>query len=264
MPDTTFELAANLHLREEGSDFVDANGVRDLVARSIPNAKVDFQRGRLHVEERIERLRRLGTPEIIYRGDTASLDRTICVDIPIKGSHSRLIGFTSGFSYYDGCISFECQPFDVSALMLGSLEFARSLSLDLTLTSQDDLEVGLLVTPNELNASEMISYKFADLARVSRSPPLGNDWQGMLQVACENWLSTHPEARTATRWTEAIGNGESLFSCLKTRIDSLGDVKQVSRVVFDRPFWHHCLVINFHGWTGLLNLSGHPDQLFDV
>lgn len=115
-----------------------------------------------------------------------------------------------------------------------------------------------------IEAPTIVAWKFADLACVTEVVPLQSNWREILWTACDTWLSSHPDSKTAARWQTALGQAGALFSSLEQRIDSLGTIHRAEKVVFDREFWHHCLLLDFDGWTGLINLSGHPGPLLEI
>lgn len=264
MPDPDFHLTADLYLPEEESPSLDVHEVVTLLEQRLPGVAIDFERGRQRVLANIDRLKSLGTPEILYRGEYQLLDRTIHVEIPIPDRAEKLSGFTWGFSYYDGCLSLECTPFDIDALKAGALYVAQALELRLSLVSADDLDIGILYKPGHLSPAELIAASYADLAGIADIRTVTDDWQSRLESACVTWLNNHPAEQTAARWRAVVSDGHSLGRSLINRLTSMGTVREASIIDFDREFWHSCLVLSYDDWSGLVNLSGHPTQLLDV
>lgn len=263
MPDPDFQLSADFYFPVEGTPSLDVQEVVKLIERSLPAAVIDFERGRQHIQANIDRLKSLGTPEIIYRGEYQLLDRTIYVEIPVPDRTEKLVGFTWGFSYLDGCLSLECTPFDMEALKTGALFVARSLELDLSLESPDNLEIGILFKPGQLTPSDLIEKQFSDLVSVSRVRPVTDDWQSRIESACVTWLNEHPAEQTVERWRSVVTDGHSLAHSLINRLTSMGPVREASIVDFDREFWHSCLALQYDAWSGLVNLSGLPQPLLE-
>ncbi|QDU50440.1 hypothetical protein [Gimesia panareensis] len=263
MPDPDFQLTADFYFPEEGTPSLDVQEVVKLIERSLPAAIIDFERGRQHVQANIDRLKSLGAPEIIYRGEYQLLDRTIYVEIPIPDRAEKLVGFTWGFSYLDGCLSLECNPFHMDALKSGGLYVAQALDLRLSLVSADDLEIGILYKPGQLSPTELIEAHFADLAAVSQIRTVTDDWQSRIESACVTWLNEHPAEQTVKRWRAVVTDGHSLAESLIHRLTSMGTVRKASIVDFDREFWHSCFALEYDDWSGLVNLSGLPQPLLE-
>jgi hypothetical protein len=261
MPDPDFNLAANLYLPSEESDNLDVQQVIQLLSRKLPDAVVDFRRGREHVVANIERLKSLGAPEIIYRGEYQLLDRTICIEIPLDGYSSTLTGFTTGLSFYDGCVGLVCEPFNIDALKAGSALVADALALDLSLGSQGSGGIELLVKRGHLSPQQLVAERFADLVNVAKTRIVEDDWQRLLGAACARWLSDHPEEQTTAPWRSVFRDATSLVRSLTNRMISIGTVRRATVVDFDREFWHSCLVVDYDEWSGLVTLSGHPEPL---
>ncbi|QDT26656.1 hypothetical protein Enr10x_19660 [Gimesia panareensis] len=263
MPDPDFQLSAEFYFPVEGTPSLDVQEVVKLIERSLPTAVIDFERGRQHVQANIDRLKSLGAPEIIYRGEYQLLDRTIYVEIPVPDRAEKLVGFTWGFSYLDGCLGLECTPFDMDVLKAGALIVARSLELDLSLESPDNLDIGILFKSGQLTPSELIEKQFSDLVSVSRVRRVTDDWQSRIESACVTWLNEHPAEQTANRWRSVVTDGYSLGHSLIHRLTSMGTVRKASIVDFDREFWHSCLALEYDDWSGLVNLSGLPQPLLE-
>ncbi|QDT42840.1 hypothetical protein Pan241w_29290 [Gimesia alba] len=264
MPDPDFQLTAELFFPSEDSPSLDVQEVLTLLESHISTVTVDFERGRQQVLANIDRLKSLGTPEIIYRGEYQLMDRTIYVEIPVPERPEILAGYTSGFSYYDGCLGLECQPFDMEALKRGAIFVAQSLELDLSLMNSDYLEIGILFKPGQVTPPELIAERYADLVSISAVRSVTTDWQSRLETACVNWLNTHPTEQTAQRWRSVVTDEQSLAQSLIHRLISMGTVREASVIDFDREFWHHCLALDYDDGSGLVNLSGHPKPLFDL
>lgn len=263
MPDSDFQLTADFYFPVEGIPSLDVQEVVKLIERSLPAAVIDFERGRQHVQANIDRLKSLGAPEIIYRGEYQLLDRTIYVEIPVPDRAEKLVGFTWGFSYLDGCLSLECTPFDMEALKTGALFVARSLELDLSLESADNLEIGIRILPGQLTPPEQIARRFGDFVSVSRVRPVTDDWQSRVESACVTWLNERPAEQTVKLWRAVVTDGHSLARSLINRLTSIGTVRKASIVDFDREFWHSCLALEYDDWSGLVNLSGLPQPLLE-
>ena len=263
MPEPEFNLTADFFFRSEDCKPIDVRGVVELIRRQMPTATVDFERGRLNVLENIERLKTLGTPEIIYRGEYQLLDGTICVEVPVPNRLEKLEGFTSGFSDYDGCIGLDCKPFHIDALKLGAFFVAESLDLDVSLVSRDYLEIGILCKQGNVAPQSLVAERFADLVAVSGTRDITKDWSSKLKSACVTWLNDHPETRTRERWLSVIRDGQTLWRSLNDRLASMGVIQGAKIVEFDREFWHSCLVLSYVDWTAMVNLSGHPHPLLD-
>ena len=234
MPDPDFHLTADFYLPAEDSPSLDVQEVIALLKNRIPTATMDFEQGRQRVLTNIERLKSLGAPEMIYQGEYQLLDRTICVEIPVPGRSELLMGYTTCFSYYDGCLSLECTPFNMEALKSGALFVARSLELDLSLTSSSPLEVGILFKPGKFSPADLIAERFADLAAVSEVRSITTDWQSRLESACLIWLNKHPAEQTTNRWKAVFPDGHGLARSLINRLISMGTVRKASIVDFDR------------------------------
>lgn len=211
----------------------------------------------------IDRLKSKGTPEIIYRSMYQLIDRTIYVEIPVSDHSEKLIGYTTGFSYYDGCITFRCTPFNIDALKTGAIFIAQSLDLDLSLLSSDYSEIGILIKPGTVSPQDLISERFSDLATISTIRSVKHDWKSKLEIACISWLNNHPEAQTAEDWRSVLTDGHSLALSLKNRLTSIETIREASIIHFDRTFWHSCFTLKYDDWSGLVNLSGHPQPLFE-
>ncbi len=260
MPDADFHLTAEFYVASEDFDL-DVHGVAALIERRIPTAAIDFERGHLHVVANIDRLKSIGTPETLLRGEYERVDRTICVEIPVPARSEKLLGYTTGFSYYDGCIGFQCTPFEIDALKLGASFVSKSLDLNVSLVSSDNLEIGILFKPGNKTPQALIAERFANLVAVSNTREITHVWQSQLNSACIAWLNDHPEAQTRERWRSVVSDGDALAQSLRSRLTSIGIVRRASVVDFDREFWHTCLVLEYGEWTGMVNLSGHPRPL---
>jgi hypothetical protein len=263
MPDPDFLLTSDFYFPSEDSPALDLQEVIALLKDRIPTATIDFERGRQQVEANIERLKALGAPGIIYQGEYQLIDRTICVEIPVPGRSEVLTGYTTCFSYYDGCLNLECTPFHIEVLKSGALFVARSLELDLSLTSSSNLEIGVLCKPERISPPDLIAERFADLVSVTNVTSITVDWETRLESACLTWLNEHPAEQTTNRWKAIFPDGHSLARSLINRLTSMGSVCAASIVNFDREFWHSCLVLEYDEWSGLVNLSGLPQALFD-
>ncbi|WP_339727920.1 hypothetical protein [uncultured Gimesia sp.] len=264
MPDPDFQLTADFYFPSENCPSLDVQEVVRLLESRIPTVTIDFERGRQQVLANIDRLKSLSTPEIIYCGEYQLVDRTIYVEIPVPERSEKLVGYTSGFNYYDGCLGLECQPFDTEALKRGAIFAAKSLGLDLSLMTSDYHEIGILFKPGKVTPPDLIAERYADLVAVSDVRSVTDDWQSRLETACTNWLNTHPTEQTAQRWRSVITDGHSLARSLIHRLTSMGTVREASIIDFDREFWHHCLALDYDEWSGLVNLSGLPKPLLDL
>jgi hypothetical protein len=257
----TFPLTANFYLPSEDAPELSAEAVAELIRQHYPHAIVDWERGRQKMADDLQRLIDMGCPEIIYRGQKSLLDKTIFVKIAVEGTHSCLSGYTFGFSYYDGCISMECDPFDINALKRGARRFANDLKLDLHLCVGDVGDLNLRIVSRSLTAQELVAVRFPGEHFTSPSFTPLNDWKTQLTVACRDWLLNHPQRNVAEKWSSEFGLDDELAESLIARIESVGSVHATSRVYFGDGKWHSSMVLEYGDWTGILDLPGVPSPL---
>jgi len=257
----TFPLTANFILPSEQAAELSTAAVADTIRDRYPDAIVDWEQGRQKMAVDLQRLIDMGCPEVIYRGQQSLLDKTIFVKIAVEGTQSHLSGYTFGFSHYDGCISLECEPFDVNALIVGARRFANDLQLDCRLCAGEDPELGLTIVAGSLTPQELIEQQYPDAHFDPPSLTLLDDWQTRLTQACRDWLRDHSDEAVVEKWVSVCGTGDTLAKSLIARIESIGPVLATTKVYFGDGQWHSSWIIEYADWTGILNLAGASSPL---
>lgn len=254
MPQPDLPLTASFYHPSEDAPSIPVEAVAEIIRDKYPDATIDWERGRQKMTADVQRLIDMGCPEIIYRGQKSLIDKTIFVSIPVTGAPCVLSGYTFGFSWYDGCISLECDPFDINGLMTGAQRFATDMGLDCYLCAGDLEDVNLEIILRTMTPQQIVADRFPldHLAPPSFTPL--PDWKERLTTGCREWLMQHPTKRITDQQIANFGSGDRLAKCLIERIESIGPVLAVSRVYFGDGKWHSILVFEYTDWTGLLNL----------
>lgn len=257
----TLPLTARFYLSSEEAPELSTVEVADAVRRHYPLAIVDWDRGRQEMADGLQRLIDMGCPEILYRGQKALLDKTIVIEIPVEGTSCCLSGHTFGFSYYDGCISLQCDPFEIDVLKTGARRFADHFDLEFELCAGDVGDLELTFVPSAMTPQEAVAYRFPREYFSNPSLTPLDDWKGRLAVACRDWLLKHPESTVVEKWLSMFGSEDRLSETLIARLESVGPIQAVSRLYFGDGKWHSSLVVEYSDWAAIVNLPGVPFRL---
>lgn len=257
-PSSFFPLSATLLLHAEDSRALSANQVESRLKERIPGVIVDRERGDRHVTANLTRLVELGTPEILLTGERSLIGRTLHVEFPVEGYPGvTLSGYTCGFTYYDGCIELNCEPFNLETLKTGALMFGERMELTVSLSFGDTSEIQLELCPGTLSFEEILLQKFPYFTSDEfRRQPV-TDWPVAIATACRNWLARYPERQIPQAWVERRGVPSASIPQLIERLQSIGHVQDCTAASHVKGY-HDCFHLAYANWTGLLMLPGVP------
>ncbi len=258
-----FPLSALLLLPAEDSPSLSADQVEARLQERIPGVVVDREQGDRHVAANLQRHIDLGTPEILLTGERSLIGRTLFVEFPVAGYPGvTLSGYTFGFTYYDGCISLKCEPFDLAALKAGALMFAERMELALSLSLGNVCDINLELWPEVLSFEEVMVRQLPYFTTDEFQQHPVTDWPMGIATACRNWLERHPEPRIPNDWIEKRGAPAVSIPQLIERLQSIGAVQHCTAASHIQGY-HDCFLLAYADWTGLLILPGIPGSLFD-
>ncbi|MEZ6124655.1 MAG: hypothetical protein R3C49_16020 [Planctomycetaceae bacterium] len=255
-----FLLTADFYLPSDDAPDVAVEQVAEAICGAFPEAVVDWEEGRRKMAAHVQKLIDSGCPEVIYRRDKSVIDKTLFVSLPVEGFPCRMSGYTSGFSNDLGCISLECHPFDIQALQAGAKTVAERLNLTFNLAGGVE-DVSLRIIPVAQSPEQIVEAHFPEEYYEGPNFTVLTDWKSVLISACRLWVQNHPEPRIVENWSQFFSSADQFSMALIERLESIGQIQAVTRVYFGDGKWHSCLVIQYSGWSGILDLAGVPEPL---
>ncbi|QDS88498.1 hypothetical protein EC9_26890 [Rosistilla ulvae] len=253
-------LTAEFYVKTEADDWIPPDKVELLLRQRRPSSELSWEIGRKHVEANIERLQEMGCPPILLKSSEHVLDKTLHVSLPIQGSESRLEGFTTGFSFYDGCMSLRCNPFDIGTLKLGAKRLAADLDLNFDLRFGDEGDLNLEIAPGAVDFEHAMNKRFAGHSFGELHTEETPDWESAIRSGIRKWLEKHPDPNLVARWL-SVTTPEILATNLCQRIESIDTIVSCGRGFYGDAKWHDNFLVRYQEWTAVVNLPGVPEPL---
>lgn len=257
-----FPLTASFLLPSEDSPALTADQVETRLRERISGVVVDREQGDRHVQENLKRSIDLGIPEILLTGEQSLIGRTLSVEFPVEGFPGiTLSGVTFGFTYLDGCIVLDCEPFDLNALKAGALMFAERMELALSLRFGDVCDINLALIPGVISFEQMLTQQHPYFQKDEfRIIPIA-DWPAAVTTACGNWFARQDQ-RVRNDWIEKRGVPAISIPQLIDRLQSIGPVER-SLAASRLTGYHDCFLLQYPDWTGILVLPGVPGTVLE-
>lgn len=255
------DLTAYFYVKKETEDWISPDQVEQLLHLRRPDATTSWEIGRKYIEAEIKRMQEMGCPPLILKSSEHLLDKNLHISIPIEGSNSRLEGFTTGFSYYDGCMGLDCVPFDMRSLQRGAKALAVDFDLDFKLRFGGVGDLDLWIVPEVLDFEGIMNWCFDGVGFVDLHTEELSDWKSLVRSGIRKWLEKHPDPNLVARWISVM-SPDTLASKVCQRIESVDDIISCGRGFYGDAKYGDNFLVCYREWTAIMSLTRVPEPLF--